>query len=88
MDKAGKVIKFVKQIYDATNLHANAVSKCQYCSCKIDSGEKMTVLDHAPDAICGHCNHRIDAHLDWYENIFKNLKKIKLLINYLQIEKK
>jgi hypothetical protein len=31
----------------------------------------MTVLDHAPEAICGHCNHRIDAHLDWFENIWK-----------------
>lgn len=64
MSKVGQVIKFVKKIVDATTIHANTISHCQYCSCKIDSGEKMTVLDHAPEAICGHCNHRIDAHLD------------------------
>ena len=71
MSQAGQVIKFVKKIYDATKLNANTISKCQHCSCQIDSGEKVTVLDHAPDAICGHCNHRIDAHLDWFETFGK-----------------
>ena len=77
MSKVGQIMKFVKQIFDATTLHANAVSHCQYCSCKIDANEKMTVLEHAPDAICGHCNHRIDNHIEWFENMKKN----KLLIN-------
>ena len=45
MSKVGQIMKFVKQIFDATTLHANAVSHCQYCSCKIDANEKMTVLE-------------------------------------------
>ena len=74
MSKAVQVIKLVTKIFEGTTLHANAASHCQYCSCKIDSGEKMTVLDNAPDAICWHCNHRIDSHLDWFESIWKNKK--------------
>lgn len=64
MSKFLQVFKFAKIIYDATLLHANTISMCKNCSCKIDTNEKMTVLNNAPDAICGNCNHRVDDHLD------------------------
>ena len=62
---SGKICyEVIKSIIKNTTIHANAISHCQKCGCKIDSGEKVTVLDLAPDAICKLCNHRIDMHLD------------------------
>ena len=57
----------------------NSVSHCNRCGCKIDSGEKVTVLNHAPDAICVLCSHPIANHYDWmihYSLKYQTFKKI------------
>ena len=61
----GKVCyEIIKSILKNTTIHANAVSHCNRCGCKIDSSEKVTVLNHAPDANCVLCSHPIANHFD------------------------
>lgn len=59
--QAGKIIF---QGFKMSTLHANTISRCQKCSCQMNSDEKVTILNNAPDAECGRCHHRIDQHLD------------------------
>jgi len=56
--------KIVGKAFQMTTLHANTISKCQYCSCQMNTDEKMTILNNAPDAKCGRCHHKVENHLD------------------------